>query len=328
MKPSEVKEAIKACIRARQPAFIWGSPGLGKSDVMRQVCRELDLNLIDIRATLLDPVDLRGLPTIDKETGSVKWNPPGFLPSAGSGVILLDELNSAVLSVQAACYQLVLDRKVGEYTLPEGYIVMAAGNRETDRAVTHRMPSALANRFVHINFEADFADWKAWALLNDIAPEVTAFLEFRKELLNQFDPQKNDKAFPSSRSWEFASNIIKSKPQEQILHPLLTGTVGEGAAVEFNAFFKIYKDLPDPQIIIQSPQKAPVPTDPATLYAVCGALAHLADKKSFASIKEYADRLQTEFGVLLVIDSSKRNPEIVNTTAFINWVSQNSDVLI
>jgi MoxR-like ATPase len=331
MKPSAIGTALETLIKIRQPCFVWGPPGIGKSQKIRQVCDKMGYKLLDIRATLLDPVDLRGLPTISQDNGqTVKWHPPGFLPAPedGKAVILLDELNSAPPSVQAACYQLVLDRQIGEYTLPDDCVVLAAGNRETDRAVTHRMPSALANRFVHLYLEPDFKDWKNWAVENEIAPEVIAALTFRPELLNQFDPKKNDKAFPSSRTWEFVSNIIKSNPYKDVLFPLLVGTVGEGAAIELISFLEVWRSLPDPRVVIQSPETAEVPDDPATLYAICGALSSIVDTKNFSNIKMYADRLPAEYSVLLILDCTKKNQAVCNTDAYIRWVTQNQDVIL
>lgn len=331
MKPSDIIMALDSLIDIKQPCFITGGPGVGKSQVVEQVCEKKGYKLFDIRVTLLDPVDLRGLPTISQDNGqTVKWHPPGFLPTPKDGktILLLDELNSAPRSVQVACYQLVLDRQIGEYTLPDDCVVLAAGNRETDRAVTHRMPSALANRFVHINFGVDFKDWKNWALDNEVAPEIIAALSFRPELLSQFDPTKNDKAFPSPRSWEFASNIFKNNVSKGVLYPLLVGTIGEGAATELISFLDVWRNLPDLQIILQSPDTAQVPEEPATLYATCGALSNIVSKKNFPSIKTYADRLPPEFSVLLVLDCSKKDQTICNTTAFIDWGLKHQDILM
>ncbi len=173
MKPSKIVQSLKSLIHVKQPVFIWGPPGIGKSQVVAQVAREENLDLTDVRAVLLDPVDLRGLPHINGNRAS--WCPPDFLPEQGHGVLFLDELNAAPPLVQAACYQLILDRRLGEYVLAPGWSIVAAGNRDTDRAVTHRMPSALANRFAHLDFEVDVGEWLVWAQENTISPEVTAF---------------------------------------------------------------------------------------------------------------------------------------------------------
>jgi len=327
MKPSKVIDAVKTCIKAQRPAFIWGPPGVGKSDIVREVCKGLKLKIEDVRAVLLDPVDLRGLPTILE--GEAQWSIPSFLPKRPKTLLFLDELNAAPPLVQAACYQLILDRKIGDYTLPKDCVVVAAGNRETDRAVTSRMPSPLANRFVHINFEVDLDDWVAWALAHNIKSEIIAFVRFRPELLFKFDPSRNnEKAFPTPRSWQFTSEILEANEVEDIEYELVTGIVGEGAATELTAFLRIYRDLPEPDVILMAPDKAVVPADPATLYAVCGALPARAGEQTFTRLVKYANRLPTEFSVLLIRDCIKKDAKLVKTKAFIGWASKHSDVLI
>lgn len=325
MKPSRIIEALKVCIAAKQPVFMWGPPGVGKSDVMRQVVVMLKMLLVDVRAVLLDPVDLRGLPHI--ENGEAQWCPPAFLPKSGKGVLFLDELNAAPPLVQAACYQLVLDRKIGEYELPKGWVVVAAGNRETDRAVTSRMPSPLANRFVHLDFDVDLDDWITWGLNNGVRTEVLAFQRFRPEMLYNFDPKRNEKAFATPRSVTFLSRLMDANKGE-IDFDLVKGVTGEGYAAEFVGFMNIYKSLPDPDMVIMAPKKAEVPTDPATLYAICGAVAQKASDQNMKNVVTYANRLPDEFSVLLIRDCINRDENLVKTRAFIEWTSKHSDVLI
>jgi hypothetical protein len=327
MKPSRITETLKTLIEIRQPVFVWGAPGVGKSQVIAQVAWQEGLELVDVRAVLLDPVDLRGLPRID-DNNRACWCPPEFLPTGGKGILFLDELNAAPPLVQAACYQLVLDRQLGEYRLPDGWSIVAAGNRETDRAVTHRMPSALANRFVHLNFEVDDAEWLAWAQGAGIAVEVSAFIRFRPNLLHAFDPQKDDKAFPTPRSWEFVSRIMNRRTKVIPDLELVAGVVGEGAAAEFCGFLRIYHNLPDPQVLIDNPETAEVPEDPATLYAVCELLAEKTDSENLHGIMAYARRLPPEFSVLLVRDAARANSAIVDTPDFNDWAIAHADVLI
>ena len=326
MKPVHIKESLKTLIPLKQPLFIWGPPGVGKSQLVAQVAEELHMNLIDIRAVLLDPVDLRGLPSV--QDGKAHWAPPSFLPTEGEGVLFLDELNAAPPLVQAACYQLVRDRKVGEYTLPDGWTVIAAGNRDGDRAVTHRMPSALANRFVHLDFTVDVESWIAWAEEEGLPEEIRAFIRFRPNLLHNFDPKKNEKAFPSPRSWEFAAGIVAMEIDPELELSLLKGTVGPGAAVEFAGFSRMFRQLPDPDGVISHPSTATVPEEPATLYALCEALANKAGEDTAESIITYASRLPSEFGVLLVRDAVKNHRGVVESPAFSHWATANSDVLL
>ncbi|WP_028575818.1 AAA family ATPase [Desulfonatronovibrio hydrogenovorans] len=327
MKPSKIVQALKRLIAVKQPVFIWGPPGIGKSQVVARTARDEGLELIDIRAVLLDPVDLRGLPRIDGNRAA--WCPPDFLPDQGRGVLFLDELNAAPPLVQAACYQLILDRRLGEYVLPRDWSIVAAGNRDTDRAVTHRIPSALANRFAHLDFEVDTLEWLEWAQENDIAPEVTSFLRFRPNLLHSFDPAREDRAFPTPRSWSFVSAVTKGDGffQEPDLE-LISGMVGQGAATEFCGFLKIFRNLPDPDELLETPETAEVPEDPATLYAVCELLSVRTDLDNLPQVMAYARRLPPEFSVLLVRDAARVNREIVHTPEFSRWATANADVLL
>jgi len=228
MKASEVKEVARQAIKNPKdsvPIFCWGGPGIGKSSVVRQAAEEEGVDCIDIRLVLLDPSDLRGLPVPDD--GKAKWLPPSFLPHGDwRGVIFLDELNVAPPLVQNTALQLVLDRRLGEYVLPDGATIIAAGNREME-AFVHRMSPPLLNRFLHLDFEVDNDEWAKWAVQNDIAPQVIGLLtRFRPELIYKFEPQK--KSYPTPRSWEFASKILKNGIPEELKFELVTGCVGEG----------------------------------------------------------------------------------------------------
>jgi hypothetical protein len=324
MKASVIYRALRALVAAKQPVFIWGGPGIGKSAIVRHLAADSELPLQDVRALLLDPVDLRGLPFLGQD-GRSKWATPEFLPQGGSGILFLDELNAAPAMVQAGCYQLVLDRKLGEYTLPEGWAIIAAGNRDSDRAVTTRMPTPLRNRFVHLEFEVDLQDWSEWAIEAGIRPEVIAFLRFRQELLSAFDRDAN--AFPSPRSWEFVSRILDATPDQSVEHELFAGAVGSGAATEFSAFLKTFRELPNIDAILLNPLKEPVPENAAAQYAVASALAHCATDTNFDRICTYLGRMPTEFSVLCVRDASLRQPAVQHTPAFTKWATTNHHVL-
>lgn len=327
MRPSEITSALETLLAVKQPAFIWGAPGVGKSQVVAQIAKDQNLDLIDIRAVLLDPVDLRGIPRID-DAGKTTWCPPSFFPKEGKGILFLDELNTAPPLVQAACYQLILDRKLGEYEMPEGWAIVAAGNRESDKAVTHRMPSALANRLVHLDFEANLDDWLLWAESNEVTPTLRAFLRFRPTLLHSFDPKKNDKAFPSPRSWEFVSNILAAAPSTAVLKELIAGAVGDGAAAELLAFLAACDKLPSVDAVLANPESIELPDEPAVVYAMCESVARKASDEVIPKIATLAARLPIEFSVLLMRDSAATSPSIVETEAFSNWACANSDILV
>ncbi len=327
MKATQIIEALKTLITTQQPTFLWGPPGIGKSQVVQQTGKKMNLEILDVRAVLLDPVDLRGIPNIT-DSGLSQWCAPSFLPQSGEGVLFLDELNAAPPLVQAACYQLVLDRKIGEYSLPDGWAIIAAGNREKDRAVTHRMPSALANRFVHIDFSVDFQEWLKWAESNGIATEIIDFLKFRPALLHDFNPEKNNRAFPSPRSWEFASKMVNNQLEHELLKELLEGTVGKGAATEFFGFMKIYHQLPDINEILSSPMKVELPTDPAVLYATCEMLGKRASLEAAENLFNFAQRLPEEFSVLLIREAVRNCNEISTLSSFSQWASSHADLLV
>jgi hypothetical protein len=325
MKASVVSRALKALVvRERQPVFLWGTPGIGKSAVIHQLAVELAIPLRDIRALLLDPVDLRGLPFLGND-GRSKWATPDFLPQDGEGILFLDELNAAPAMVQASCYQLVLDRKLGEYILPEGWAIVAAGNRDSDRAGTTRMPTPLRNRFVHLDFEVDVQEWSEWAISAGIRPEVIAFIRFRPQLLSSFDRDAN--AFPSPRSWEFVSRIVNSRPDQAAEYELFAGAVESGAATEFSAFLRMFRELPNIDAILLNPAGEPVPENAAAQYAVASALARCASDSNFDRICQYVKRMPTEFSVLCVRDASVYSPAIRSTAAYVKWAVENHHVL-
>lgn len=324
MKASAIASALRTMIAARQPVFLWGGPGIGKSAIVLQVAKALCLDVRDIRALLLDPVDLRGLPFL-AEGGRAEWATPSFLPRDGAGIIFLDELNAAPAMVQAACYQLVLDRRLGEYVLPDEWRIVAAGNRDSDRAVTTRMPTPLRNRFVHLDFEVDTQEWSEWAIQAGVRPEVIAFLRFRPEVLSAFD--RDATAFPSPRSWEFVSRILEAAPEPAVEHDLFAGAVGTGAATEFSAFLRMFRDLPSIDAILLNPMAERVPEEPAAQYAVASALAHHTTDTNFDRVYAYLNRMPVEFRVLAVRDASLRAPDIKFTAAYTRWAIEHHHVL-
>ena len=325
LRPSELVATLALLVEARQPVLVTGAPGCAKSALVRQVASEALRIYVDVRALLLDPVDLHGIPWRDAD-GRTRWAPPAFLPPSddpGRWLINLEELPSAVPMVQAALYQLVLDRKVGEYELPEGASLIACGNRENDRGVVHRMPTPLASRFVHLEIRVDADDWLAWGAANGIAPEVLFFVSMRPELLHVFDPQSNEKAFCCPRTWEMVSNVVNRRASldASVERALFRGTVGEATAVEFSAFLKVWRELPHPRAVLDDPDNALVPENASALIALCGSLYRMADDITLDAIVTYAKRLRREIGEFLVGSCIRRDPDLQRSPAFIRWAA-------
>jgi hypothetical protein len=321
MRPSELAKSLAAILPTKRPVFVWGGPGVGKSSVVRAAADRHQLSLIDLRVTLLDPVDLRGLPRLTEE--SAVWCPPAFLPRDGQGVLFLDELAQAPPLVQAACLQVTLDRKLGEYELPDGWTVVAAGNRAEDRAGSHRIISPLLNRFVHLDLDVSNEDWQDWAVTAGIAPEVRAFLRFRPGLLFQFDPATNPRAFATPRSWAFVSDVLKATPVD-LATEVVAGCVSEGPAAEFAGFLALYRELPDIDQALAKPETAPVPREPAVLYALVGAVVERvrAGTAPEVSAIRYVSRFPDEFALLAVRDLLAVSPSLAGDPVVQAWIGQ------
>lgn len=331
VRPSELAEVLETMISLRQPLMIWGGPGLAKSALAAQVTAMLGMTYIDVRALLRNPVDIAGFPWRDAGENRMHWAPPEYLPPSDSKdgyVINLEELPAAPPLVQAALYQLVLDRKVGEYELPEKASIIACGNRVSDRGVAHQMATPLASRFVHVTIKPDVDDWCAWAASAGVASAIIFFMQMRgEELLYKFpDPASEEKAFPCPRTWEFASRVIGDDPGKPVMSPhiernVLIGTVGTAAALELLAFLQVMRDLPHPAEIVRNPSTAPIPGDPSTLLALCGSLYRIADKKNLGAICTFAARLRADVAKFLVSQCVRRDRNLQHTSAFIDWTT-------
>jgi len=285
---------LRSAITAGVPTFISGPPGIGKSTMVRSVASELGLPLRDVRVALLDAVDLRGLPFPDSANGRTKWLPPEFLPAKGStdsGILFLDEINAAPPGVQAACYQLVLDRRIGEYELPDGWAICAAGNRVSDKTVVYSMPSALRNRFLTIELRADLQEWLDWAKAmaggsSQCHSLITDFLSFRPSLLIDLPESLRDSPFPTPRSWTLLSRLLRAAEtawtefpptlahsgERELLRSMLEGTVGHAAA-DFMSFIDSTADREFVKQFLADPTGSDVPRDPPRRMVLISALA-------------------------------------------------------
>ncbi len=260
MSPTQLEETLSTILSAKlqRAVMIWGPPGIGKSSIVAQLASRHGLELLDLRLSQLAPTDLRGLPVAD---GAVsKWLPPEFLPVAGNGILFLDEINMAPPAVQGIAQQLILDRRVGSYAVPEGWFIWAAGNRKEDRAAVYDMPAPLANRFLHFQVDSSFDCFRAWAGRAGIHEQILAFLAFRPPLLHKTDPKSA--AWPSSRSWQLASEL-------HAIGLAVDAAVGEAAAGEFRAFLKVYENIPSlGEILAGNGGGIDFPREPSQRFAV------------------------------------------------------------
>ncbi len=322
------------------PVMLWGPPGVGKSQMVAEVGCRHGVPVIDVRLSQMEPSDLRGIPFRSGE--HVEWAVPAMLPDearhGAAGILFLDEITSAPPSVSAAAYQLILDRRLGEYRVPPGWAIFAAGNRQGDRGVTYAMPAPLANRFAHFEVETHLDDWVLWAYQSGIDERIIGFLRFRPELLFDFDPTHNPIAFPSPRSWEFAHRALKKFGQEhQLLIDALQACVGPAAGIEAAAFIRNLDQLPDLDAILAGEVVA-VPKEIDLQYAVASSLVGRAVRAKaegqgrpiYGAILTYAGRFpDREMGVMLVSDMHRAiGDEIFACPEFMPWAKAVAEVML
>jgi hypothetical protein len=322
------------------PVMLWGPPGVGKSQFIAQVAAKHQVPLIDIRLSQMEPTDLRGIPF--RVNDMVEWAIPAMLPDqerhGPTGILFLDEITSAAPTVSTAAYQLILDRRLGDYFIPDGWAIFAAGNRQGDRGVTYSMPAPLANRFTHYEVEANLDDWVMWAHAYGIDERVIGFLRFRPDLLFNFDPAHNPIAFPSPRSWEFADRALKKFTSiPMLLSDGLQACVGPAAGIELKAFIDSMDQLPDIDGIIQG-SESQVPQGIDLQYGVAAALVRRAimakdgadSNRVLGNILRYARRFpQREMGVMLVTDLHRAiGKPLFTVPEFSDWANSISDLML
>jgi hypothetical protein len=283
--PKGAIKAITKAIAKRRPLFLWGPPGIGKSDIVKQIGDSTNREVIDIRLPLWEPTDIKGIPYYNTDTKTMVWAPPAELPldPESTAIIFLDELNSAPPAVQAAAYQLVLNRRVGTYVLPKGVDIVAAGNRDGDRGVTYRMPKPLANRFLHLEMKPDFDDFQEWAVMNKTHADVVGYLGFAKQDLFDFDPKSSSHAFATPRSWVFVSDLLVDDDIDtDTLTNLIAGAVGDGLAMKFMAHRKVAGKMPKAADIVDGKEKELKIKEVSAMYSLtvslCYELKDRADK--------------------------------------------------
>ena len=303
VKISEATQLITRAFKKKRPVFLWGPPGIGKSELVQGIGDSGVLGntkVIDMRLALFEPTDLRGYPAPDMVTREMVWLPPADLPTQAEAdqydtvIMFLDEMNSAAPSVQAAGYQLILNRRIGQYVLPDNVVIIAAGNRETDKGVTYRMPKPLENRFVHFELRVDFGDWLNWAVQNGLDADIVGYLSFAKADLYNFDPQSSSRGFATPRSWTFVSELVQDADDlsDSLQTDMVAGCVGEGTAVKFMAHKKIAGDLPIPEDVLDAKVKKMESTEISAKYALATSLCYVLRDRNIAGEKAGADSKQ------------------------------------
>ena len=301
------------CASILPPLLIHGSPGLGKSSVVRTVCEQRGIEFIDVRLAQMEPCDIKGLPVPDKENHVMEWFINGSWPRnpKGKGIIFLDEITASDRSVQVAAYELVLDRRLGKlYSVPPGYLIVAAGNTSTDRAVATSMSSALANRFMHVEIKDDQESWLVWARGNNIHPAVTGFITFKPNMLFNMDNENLERGWPSPRSWERVSEMCHICKNDKLLRKLVFGLVGNRAGVEFMAFYKLNAKFANILDIMRNPDaKIVIPEQADQTYAMVSAMLYLLWRGTDA--KDEAARINGFFRICLELPSSFSSMAVV-----------------
>jgi hypothetical protein len=318
----QTRDALLTAFKVKRPIFLWGPPGIGKSEVVSEVTDELGGLMIDLRMAQMEPTDIRGIPYFNKENNKMDWAPPIDLPDEELAaqypiiVLFLDEMNSAPPAVQAAGYQLILNRRVGRYKLPNNVVIVAAGNRDSDKGVTYRMPMPLANRFIHLEMRSDFTAWQAWAVNKAIHKDVVGYLSFAKNDLYDFDSKSSSRAFATPRSWCFVSDLLQDeKMSSDTQFNLIAGAIGEGLATKFAAHRRMAGKMPEPSEILAGKVKELAVKEVSAMYALaiamCYELKDAVDNKKVDMKKfhEMADNFfayaMANFETELVVVSAK-----------------------
>lgn len=303
---NELKKAIERAYERKVPLFVWGTMGIGKSSVIREFAKENKLDFVDVRISQLEPSDLRGLPTT--VNGEVtKWLPPSWLPKSNSdskGILFFDEINLAPPSIMASTMQLVLDRRLGDYTLPDGWVIISAGNRIEDKGNVFEMSMPLCNRFSHLELGIPSVEnWSAWAVNRGIDGRIVSFLNFKPSRLFSFDNKAKDKAFATPRSWEFCSRLIEGLDANDSTDTLVASCVGEGTAIELGAFLKLTQKI-NAKDLLDNPKKIKKIEEIDLKYCLVGSVAEYfkahKDAETLEKVFGVVKELEAEFGVLLI----------------------------
>lgn len=324
---------------AGDTVMLHGAPGIGKTEGVHQLgAKKKAMHptkygarpVIEFHAALRETVDLRGIPVPDTKTGTTRWLIPDELPNAERdgecGFLFLDEVNQASPQMQAVLGGLVLDGAVGDYRLPKGWRIICAGNRLSDRASAQRMPTQMRNKMAHLYITPDVNAFATWANANGVAPELVAFVRLRRNDVLHIMPKGEENAYPTPRSLTKAAKYVNA-PKEHRMR-LFASLIGDAVAAELDGFIELYRSLGSLDDIVADPDNAPVPTESSTRFAVCTGLGRIANRKNFAAIIRYAQRLNRESEILTVTDATGRDENLKNVAAYGSWAVRNQSVTL
>lgn len=331
------EQVIERCLMNKLVAMLWGSPGTGKSALVKGLSKKYRLKLIDIRLAQCDPVDLCGFPKLDGNKGT--YVPMDTFPIKGDKVpegydgwlIFMDELSSAPRATQAAAYKIILDRMVGSLELHEKCLVVAAGNKISDNAIAEEMSTALQSRMIHLELEPNIIEWLNWAYSVGMDQRITDYLKFRPDHLYTFKPHHTDHTYACNRTWEFAHMLIQGDDlsDSDFALALLAGTLSKGVAMEFITYLEIYKEVPNKDMILKFPESAPIPRENGVLAALTGMIAAYMEASTAEALMKYLERLPLEFQTVTMREIKNRKPALFSKTpVFANWLFKNSSELV
>lgn len=343
--PKECIALVEDALFTRLVPMLHGSPSIGKSAIMAAIAKKLNLKLIDARMAGFDPTDLNGFPMYDAEKGLASYMPMDLFPLKGTALpinpenglpyngwlLFLDEFNSAPMAVQAAAYKLVLDHKVGSHDLHERCAIAAAGNLDSDGAITNPMSSAMVSRIVHLVVQPNLGEWLEWALQNGISDKLCAFLEFKPTCFYTFNPEEPSHVYCGPRPLEFASRLITQRWNNEVplaKAKLLAGTISEGVTTELRQFLAHYANLPTLAQIIADPTGVEVPHSPGVLYALDGSIAEWMTSSNMATLLKYVTRMPPEHQIILFRIAIRKNPAVRSNPDFLTWAEERADYFI
>jgi hypothetical protein len=337
MNVAQTKEGIKMCMDAHLPIMLWGPGGVGKSEAVEQIAKELEIGYICFEAPIRDPIDICGYPA--EEGKYMIWRRPSILPESGSGIFHIDELPDCAPLLMKALYHLILKNEVAGHKVPESWYIIGSGNRPEDKGMGNPLPAPLITRLVHVGVycdppdftnetpekaDVDFDSFITYTLKNKFHELVVAFLKFKSELVYRHQA--------TPRTWEYVSKLLTAitpaKHSDFVFKQLIAGTIGQGPAVDFNSFVEMARKVPNIDALIKNPLKAAIPDKKSILYAVTTGLLFRLNDKTESNIIQYIQRLPSEYQFYFFKSAIHIRQEMIANKLYIEWVNNNKEYIL